>query len=395
MELLRRRKRYMDDTHRIKKPQETLDAIKDKMSLIGVTRTADITKLDRVGVPVFSSIRPKAMAGAVSVYNGKGVTKTEAKVSAMMEAVERYSAEVQDGRLEFLSESELSVNHISPLSLILPNPFLYDTSSRIGWICGEELNSGDEVYVPGNAVFHPYPAKYFWLFRTSTNGLASGNCIEEAILHGLCEVIERDAWSIYEISRKIPPDVEVDIKSDILDKLLKAFEKAGVEITIKDITSDIGIPTFVAVADDIRLKDPALLNMGMGSHLSPKIALIRALTEVAQSRLTQIHGAREDTISSEVKKKIGYERMKRLNRQWFSRGEKILFSDIPSLDTKYIKDDIGVVLERLSRRGLSQVIVVDLTREKVDVPVVRIVVPGLEQFALDRDRVGMRGRKAA
>src|SRR5512136_3298856 len=92
-------KRYKDDTHRALPPEETERRIEAKMPAAGITRVADITNLDRIGIPVFSSIRPMADRGAISVYNGKGATPVEAKVSAMMEGLERYSAEVQDREL--------------------------------------------------------------------------------------------------------------------------------------------------------------------------------------------------------------------------------------------------------------------------------------------------------
>ena len=92
-------KKYRDDTHRAVPPEETLRAAEAKLPAAGITRVADITDLDRIGIPVFSSIRPMADRGAISVYNGKGATPTEARVSAMMEGLERYSAEVRDREL--------------------------------------------------------------------------------------------------------------------------------------------------------------------------------------------------------------------------------------------------------------------------------------------------------
>lgn len=78
-----------------------------------------------------------------------------------------------------------------------------------------------------------------------------------------------------------------------------------------DLTADIAIPTIAATADDTILKDPALLTLGIGTHLNPEIAVMRALTEVAQSRATQIHGTREDTSRAVLMRKAGYERMKK------------------------------------------------------------------------------------
>src|SRR5512137_576024 len=100
-------KKYKDDTHRAMPPEETLKRADAKLPAAGITRVADITNLDRVGIPVFSSIRPMADKGAISVYNGKGASPVEARVSAMMEGVERYSSEVRNRELITARYSDL------------------------------------------------------------------------------------------------------------------------------------------------------------------------------------------------------------------------------------------------------------------------------------------------
>jgi ribosomal protein S12 methylthiotransferase accessory factor len=140
----------------------------------------------------------------------------------------------------------------------------------------------------------------------------------------------------------------------------------------------------------VRLKDPALLNLGVGTHLSPRVAAIRALTEVAQSRCTQIHGAREDTVKADLNRTVGYERMKRLNAMYFSPSTEVPLSSFPERDTKDLLEDIEVVLERLDSLGFERVIAVDLTRPELGIPVVRMVIPGMEIYAMDMDRTGPR-----
>jgi YcaO-like protein with predicted kinase domain len=207
-------KGYKKGTHRAVPPEETFTRVDPKMPAAGVTRVADITGLDRIGIPVFSSIRPSAEGSAISVYNGKGTTADEARVSAMMEAIERYSAEVGEkelfmDRYSGLSEKE---NVLNPKELILPDYVKDIEDVRIPWMKGYDLMKDEEIYVPANAVFHPLPSRYdrVRLFRTNTNGLAGGNELEEAIFHGLAEVIERDAWSLVEITRNTGPYVNVE-----------------------------------------------------------------------------------------------------------------------------------------------------------------------------------------
>jgi len=387
-------KKYMADGHRTVDPATTLRRIEPLCKIAGITRVADITDLDRLGIPVYSSIRPSAESGAISVYNGKGASKEQAKVSAIMEGLERYSGEVRGDRIKReMTERMLSSQQtIDPMDLILPRPSaFYLASQPVGWVKGFDLMEQEDIWVPASAVFHPYSSvKDLALFRTNTNGLASGNTMEEAVLHGLCEIIERDGWSQCEVRRCARSDLDPPEKG-MAAELLSKFESKGVKIRLKDLTSDIGIPTFGASSDDVLSKDPSLLTLGIGTHMNPSIAVIRALTEVAQSRLTQIHGAREDTVKAKTSREIGYERMKKLNKLWFSdSGKRTTIEDFPAQDTMDIYEDIQIVLEKLRQRGFKRAVAVDLTRKELSIPVVRMIVPGLEVYAMDEERVGRR-----
>jgi ribosomal protein S12 methylthiotransferase accessory factor len=219
-------KRSSSERDRSVDPSETLARVEPLMKLAGITRLADITDLDRIGIPVFSAIRPSAEGGAISVYNGKGRTKEEAKVSALMEGFERYSAEVRGFNIVRKGVEEFMADHnaINPMELILtPASAFHLLKQPVGWVKGIDLNGMEETWVPASAVFHPYVSKHdLALFRTSTNGLASGNNLEEAVLHGLCEVVERDAWSLAEGRRKINGDVTVPDEGSVSD-LVRMF----------------------------------------------------------------------------------------------------------------------------------------------------------------------------
>ncbi len=385
-------KTYCIDTHRVMPPQETLERVKSVVPEVGITRVADISGLDRVGLPVFSAIRPSAAGGAISVYAGKGTTETEARVSVIMEAVERFSAEVDnfEESLAFESYGRLSANDnaVDPMDLILPG-FL-SSETKIEWCSSWDLLNDEKVFVPANAVFHPYtPTQGTWqLFRSNTNGLASGNVMEEAIFHGLMEVIERDAISIAESDRS--PGLGIEVCPGRVAEIVKMFERQGIRIQLWWLPTDTGVPTVVAASDDEKLRDASLLVMGAGSHSDPEIAALRALTEVAQSRATQIHGAREDTDRESSMRTIGYERMKRLNRHWFAVPSKTIELDtIETSATSTIDGDIRSTLEGLS--GVAdRVIVSDLTVSGIGVPAVRVIIPGFEVYFLDRERKGRR-----
>jgi len=389
MQLKSCKKAYNNETQRAVPLEETLARIEPKVPAAGITRVADITNLDRIGIPVFSCIRPTAESGAITVYNGKGATVEESRISAIMEGIERYSSEVHDRRIEMLPYMEMAGRGrtLDPKDLILPEDA--NLAHLLPWVEGYDIANDQPIFVPAHAVFHPLPPRYYPLFRTTTNGLASGNTREEAIFHALAEVIERDAWSLVEASRNTGLSV-VDIDDVSLTVMQKKFADAQVEVTVKDITSDIGIPTMAAVADDVLLRDPSLLTIGIGTHTSARIAVMRALTEVAQSRLTQIHGAREDTTLADLRKKMGYDRAKRINAYWFRDNGQVAYPEIPSYDSDDFLKDIRFAIEALNKQGLDRVIVVDLTREEIGIPVVRVIVPGLEVFAMDPARRGDR-----
>jgi putative methanogenesis marker protein 1 len=395
MELGHALKTYTEDGQRTVDPSTTLRRIEPLCKIAGITRVADITGLDRVGIPVFSSIRPNADSGAITVYNGKGASIEQAKVSAIMEALERYSGEVRGDSIvrKAIDEMMASENAIDPRSLILPlrtTPLAM--RQNIGWVKGYDLMEKEDVFVPASAVFHPYSSRLdLALFRTNTNGLASGNTMEEAVVHALCEVVERDAWSICEARRKMVADIEPPADDGLIRAMLQKFTSQGIEVHLKDLTSDVGLPTFAAAADDVRLQDPALLCLGMGTHLSTRITVIRALTEVAQSRLTQIHGAREDTTRGGPARQLGYERLKRMNSIWFEAAQKQEeLASIHGYDTPDLYEDLMVVLDRLRGRGFRRAVAVDLTRKELGVPVVRVIVPGMEVYAMDEERAGKR-----
>ncbi|MDI9620186.1 MAG: YcaO-related McrA-glycine thioamidation protein [Candidatus Nezhaarchaeota archaeon] len=392
-------KRYYYGTHRAREPEETLRLIEPKAKEIGVTRVSDITGLDRVGIPIYSCVRPRAAQGAVSVYSGKGVTKTLAKVSAIMEAIERFSAEMSPDHEQRIVKGSYGAllnkhNVVDPSTLILPINSPYSSSSTIRWINGFDIMNSEEVLVPVSAVFHPYsPDDDVHLFKTNTNGLASGNTMEEAVLHGLMEVVERDAWSLAELSRDGGAILKPPEKGGLIRELISKFEKACIKVILRDITSDLGIPVVAAVSEDLKIRDPALLTIGFGAHLDPEIAAVRALLEVAQSRLVQIQGAREDAYRANLMRLVGYERVKRLNEHWFSELEAKELSSIPRAAKEDIVDDIMLVLQRIKEKGTERVIVVDLTRAEISIPTVRVIVPGLEVYSVDQERIGSRGRE--
>ena len=390
---------YFKGTHRVIAPRETIEINQDKLKKAGITRIADITDLDRIGLPIYTAIRPTAEEGAISIYGGKGISKDHAKASAMMEGFERYSAERQDSDETIIAtpnEIGRYGDYIDPKSLNLPKDFEKKDISDINleWSKSKDIISGNEYYIPTNAIFHPYASdsNAESLFKSNTNGLASGNILDEAILHGMLEVIERDAWSIFELTHKNYAQIDIEsIESELIIDIIDKFESEGIKIKLMDFTADIKIPTIAASADDTITKDAGLLTLGMGTHLDPEVAILRALTEVAQSRATQINGAREDTVRADFAREAGYERMKRINKYYFKdEEEKICLSDIENKSTSSITKDIEIVKNELTANDIEKILYVDLTRPEIDVSVVRVVIPEMEVYTIDPSRAGYR-----
>ncbi len=397
--------KYQPDTQRVFDYETTLSNIENIFSDIGVTELKDITHLDRVGVPVVAATRPSAGLGAISVYSGKGATEIQARISAIMESVERCFAEIPETNVDFRDkpvdtdrviktyEDFEDVNAIDPETLLLPEPITPGT--RIEWMRGWDILNDCEVLVPVNAIYHPYISGMF-LFRSNTSGLASGNTIEEAIVHGLLEVIERDAISIAEYSRNVGTEIILQEDDVEVYDLKNKFESVGIPVKLWLLPSITGIPVVVAALDDIKTRDPTMLVMGAGAHLSPEHAIFRALTEAAQFRLAQISGARED-----VQKRsgfvvgAGYDRMKRMNKFWYEDGETTTLPEIPDLSSDTPAGSILTIIERLRLCGAAEhVIIVDISQPWIDVPVIRAIIPTFELYTVDRERIGKRAREA-
>ncbi|MCE5298168.1 MAG: YcaO-related McrA-glycine thioamidation protein [Methanoregulaceae archaeon] len=385
--LQRVKKHFLEGTHRVRSPPETLEAVEPLMTVIGVEEVIDITHADRLGIPCFSAYRPRAVRGAARYHAGKGKDPVQAKVSAMMEAVERYSAEYRMDPMEFAAYEDLPVHRtLNPADIILPRPLTQ--GERIHWSRAHDLLSGEEVLVPSNAVFHPYDTMGMTsaLFQSDTNGLASGNVREEAILHALLEVMERDDMSMAERNRCMGRRLVID-RACPAKEVQDRMESHGIEIHLWLLPGRTRVPTVAAAADDTVSKDPELLVMGSGTHPDPAIAALRALTEVAQSRASHLFGGRENPGRKSLVERAGYERMKRINREWFSRAEEVPVSSVEDLSTPYIDDDIRMVLSEIKPHA-ERVCVCDLTRTTI--PVVRVIIPGLEVSHVNRDRVRKR-----
>jgi thioglycine synthase len=419
-------------TSRTIPPAATLEKALQVCKHIGVTRLADITSMDRLGIPNYSAVLP-GTEDYIWVYSGKGMTRQQAKASALMESIERYCS-LPSGNMGrayvrgTIKELTKSYSLIHPDDIIEPLNFHYQEDMKMEFLQGFDMLNEREVLVPAPLVLFRYspshPAVNPFAFH-HTNGLASGNVLEEAVCHALCEVIERDASSVSEIRARaipfhllktiennlkqrgfvipsIPPDKfvddytiyrDVEVSGDQIDsvqELARKFHDSDLALLIKDITSDIGIPTFAASSIEWISHDYGYLAEGHGTHPDARIALSRAITEVSQTRAANIQGARDDL------RKIHYGENNTDDKkawQFIPSNEKIKFSEIKSYCNEDILDDIKLILKNLKSVGIKTVAIVDLTNPDIGIPVVRAIVPGLETFKITKSIIGWRAKK--
>ncbi len=412
--------------HRVMPPEETFRRVRPLLPTLGITRLADITGLDRLGIPTYSAVVPDS-ADVLSVYNGKGISRAQARVGAVMEAIERYSAlrmekELITGTYNRLARERPAVR---PSALILRMHPEYHDDCALAWVEGYDLLGQQPVLVPAQAVTFVFQPAFGHPCYThgTTNGLAAGNRLEEAVCHALMELIERDAWTLAELrARYLPllqreppqdsgdgaadpewaddadlfPDVDLSTAGPTITRLVAKFRRAGVELRVKNITSDLGIPCVLATAVEPAGPGFPLAHLGLGTHPDATIALIRALTEVAQSRAVDIQGVREDLALSIVESHEFPAHTKRVQEirpsSWYFRpsGRQCRFDEIPSYAHADVLADINLMLARLQGAGVEQVVAVDLTRPEGGIPVVRMLAPGLESWAADHGRFGWR-----
>jgi ribosomal protein S12 methylthiotransferase accessory factor len=349
--------------------------------VIGVTRLAVLTGLDRVGIPVAAAIRPNSRT--VAVHQGKGPTLVQAKVSALMEALECFCAETLLAPLRLGTAHEmLALGAVAELARLPrcrggPDP----ADRQLLWVEGRCLLSGATIWVPRELVaadFVEPPPPGNGVFQATTNGLGSGDEEPAAVLHALCEVIERDAMALWHRAddwRQAACLLDLaSIDGPLAAAMLRRCRAAGVSVAIWDVTSDIGVPTFAAL-----LVDPGgQVQPELGSACRPDAdrALAAALAEAAQARLTTISGARDDFLPGSYSPAEVAERAQAASA-WIGRPAARRFT-APGGGPAAAEAAIDQMLSCLQNNGMGQVACVRLSRPELGVPVVRVVVPGLE-----------------
>ena len=369
-------KRFRRGTHRVEPPEVTWRRIEPLFRRAGITRIADVTSLDNLGVPVYQAVRPASRS--VSVSQGKGATREAARVSAAMEALELWHAE----DLSLLPRRQATLEEMRGENAIRREDLLWLDHTRrfddapLDWLAARSLTGGKDAWLPRRMIELDFslPRQVAPLmFHRTSNGLASGNCPEEAALHALTELVERHALFVSkEDSEASERRVVVDPESvdghcrEILDRL----RDAGAKTAIFDVTPRLGVPVFFC---EMTLPDLPRIWGGSGCHPSPEVALSRALTEAAQSRLTYISGARDD-----LPEPPAVEDVLKAHARFEAPTPERRFEAIDDLSTATVGGDLERVIEILAAAG-HEPYLVDLTRRSIGLPVARGFAPGLRE----------------
>ncbi len=334
---------------------------------IGVTRIADLTHLDRVGIPVMGATRP--MSRSMPTAQGKGLTRSEARIAAVMESAETFHAETIDRPLLFLSVTEMAARH----TFLDPAPFAIDPvdqHDRLLWVEGVRITSENRVWVPLALVSTdwvgddlPGPR-----LKQTTAGLGAGFNREQAIRHAVLELVE---WRSINTGFQQPNLVALDptsIADPLIQDLLSRFARAGIGIAIFDMTTAVGLPAFSCVGLD-GIQEP---EDGQAADTVPCRALVRALLELAQVRATRIAGARDDFQSDSYKAEA--------LREQRQIAERLLsLPKIKSFNPKVFQTGaLNHLLAYLEQAGYGPLLGVNLSRADIGIEVWKILSPRLQ-----------------
>lgn len=345
--------------------------------------------------------------GLRSKSSGKGMTDAQAKTSALCEAIERYSG-VYRGEEKKVRSSyrDLGDRAIHPNASMLFSerqyqerqlwlarnsrfqvvPLPFDENAAIDWTPVHSLTHGVSKYLPTGYLYYGYSVKdeefFYW---ADSNGNAAGNTVEEAILQGFLELVERDSVCLWWYNRIPRPAVDLASLDDPYIASLQSYYRAqGREFWVLDLTTDTGIPAFAAI--NRRFDHPVEdIVIGFGAHLDARVAIMRAITEVNQfmpAVLKRLPDGSTDYAFHDTDT-LNWWRTATVANQPYLQPLPPPFtrklSDYPTLASDNVSDDIRTCLAITERLGL-EMLALNQTRPDVGLNVVKVLVPGLRHF---------------
>ena len=323
---------------------------------------------------------------------GKGSTAEQAEASALMEAIERYSGIFQGDEIrmtrrfadfpegdailsndvQLFSEAQLKDRDQPRSDDSHPVPEPIDPSAKIEWSPVWSLRDRRFKYLPTGLLYFFYGGSH-----ADSNGCAAGNTREEAIVQGFLELVERDAYAIWWYNRLRRTEVDLGEFDDSYIRDLKTqFTDAGRKVWVLDVTSDLGVPTYVAIMHWVK-DGQENIEFGSGAHFDRRIAMLRSLTELSQFlSIGLMGGGSGDKSSLDGITPLRLENYPFLVPTSEPVVRPALGMEVP-LDS--VREQVEACVE-IARRAGYDFLVLDQTRPDVEVPVVRVLVPGLRHF---------------
>lgn len=388
---------------RTRSAEDSLILVKDIAEKMGVTRVTDITWLDKIGMPVYAGIRPYAAQGSLNVHNGKGMRPEEAKIGAFMESIEFSLAESKKHQQDIKKYKLQEIKDSLPPGLTFSSfggklGITLTPDEEIYCVPATDIISGQKALIPAELVFHPVNlvGQRSLYGGTTTNGLCSGNTQLEAVIHGVCEVLERDVKS-FDIINDRSCLVDMNTKPEAIRVLRQKIEDAGLILALRKTPNEFNLPYFSAFILEPDTQSPISLADGYGLHPVAEIAATRAITEAAQSRLTHIHGGRDDI----VKRIHFYQKNAHLDEISIMNGirskllnNKKMTAFVSPDEEKYAPESLEQLWQhiktKMSLAGLHHCFVYELNPEDFPFSVVRVVIPKAEFIDSEMKRVGPR-----
>jgi len=368
--------KLFDPQKTIKISMAALARLKPPFSL----RFKRIDYLDRLGIPVYhckideitKRSYPKDWIFTHKSY-GKGKYLIQSRASALMELLERFSCYsfLRDERNFLIIPSNRIKDKAASenLRLSLPKKFRRDSllwseldAAPLKWVKSFSLTRNKDTLFPID-----------WFCRTTT-GFAAGNCVEEAILQGLCECIERHVILTFIERRLNAPSININSIYDAeAKKIISKLTRAGVKLFIKDFSFGFGIPSVGILAYDSKGPEPVRIYCAAGTSLNRDIAMIRALTEVAQHRAQSLFE------KAALSNTFGFPEYKSLKeaKKFTDTKKTISFSELPTYSNANFRIEVETAVKKMKDMGF-EVIVTDTTHPVLRIPAVIIAVPGME-----------------
>lgn len=369
-------KGYTHDLDKVISPAETVRRFKERLKRVDLDILEETVRIDngRLNIPVYFSVCGRDAQEVIGTKKqmGKGGSPEQAEASAVMELAERFSffSFCKDPKNFIVEEYRNLKGRVLPFEAIARS--VHDDSedlekakevfSRLPlkWTWAYNMTKGEEVLVP-----------FDWFFAINEfNGPSAGNCVEEAVLQGICEVIERHVSSIVSRQRLETPAIRLDSATDPLAvELIRKFRKAGIRLYASDFSLDTGIPSVGVLAyDPSTFPHKSEIVWTAGTTPSPQKALIRALTEVAQ--LGGDFNSGSNYVASGLPKFSSLD-----EADWVMQEGTTEISDLPDVSSDNIKLEVEGAVAALAKIGL-EVVVLDATHPQLRIPAFYTIVPG-------------------